>query len=115
MNTKTTFKFADSVKRILALQDLEFDWNSYGAKSISHESIKDAIRFLAEYTNLHTMCPYVVPTSRCGVQLEWHVNGLNVEVVINPSDEIQFSIGDEDFLLFNNGSVLVSALKKLSE
>ena len=115
MNTKTIFKFADSVQKILALQDLEFDWNSYGAEPISHESIKDAIGFLAEYTNLHTMCPHIAPTTEGGIQLGWYANGIDVEVHIDPNKEISYSIGDEDFFLFNHEPTLALAISKLSE
>lgn len=55
---------------------LKAGWDSYGAKTITQESIDAAKQFL---TSLH-----VVPTNKGGIQLEWHSCGVDVEVEFGP-------------------------------
>ena len=50
------------------LLDLPENWNSYGALPISGAAIKAA----------ESMS--IVPTCNGGVQLEWHINGHDIEI-----------------------------------
>lgn len=59
--------------RFLALLDLKKNWNSYGAPPIDVETAIAADMFLNKHVN-------IVPTAKGGIQLEWHVNGLDIEI-----------------------------------
>jgi hypothetical protein len=54
----------------------EKDWNSYGAEPITKEARETALNVTS------------VPTSDGGIQLEWHQDGANTEVVIGSSGAI---------------------------
>jgi hypothetical protein len=60
-------------------------WNSYNARAVDPRTIESAGRLLASVMEESTPPPAVVPTVRGGVQLEWHRNGLDIEIAINPS------------------------------
>jgi hypothetical protein len=64
---------ADPFAKLASFKDLKPGWNSYGAPQITEESIKSARDFLL-------IQPQPVPTSQGGVQLEWHLKGLDLEL-----------------------------------
>jgi len=67
-----------------ALVALPHDWDSYGAPPIDFSYVIKAIQVLVEVMEHDTPAPSVVPTSRGGIQFEWHMLGLDVEVEIEP-------------------------------
>jgi hypothetical protein len=60
------------------LARLEPGWDTYDAQPIAPAAISAARRFLDGLDH-----PSVVPTSDGGVQVEWHVNGVDVEVLFD--------------------------------
>lgn len=56
------------------LADLKANWDSYGAPALSSAALKVARTMLD--------APQVVPTPGGGIQLEWHQDGLDIEIVI---------------------------------
>lgn len=71
-----------AIHRASDLVRLANGWNSYRAKSVSPKAIHHAARFLREAESLipNLATPSVVPTVRGGVQLEWHRQGVDVEI-----------------------------------
>lgn len=67
----------DSFAQLLALPE---DWNSYGARRVDPESIASAISLLFSIMRDDSPPPVVIPTRRGGVQLEWHLRGIDLEV-----------------------------------
>jgi hypothetical protein len=66
--------------RILSLQA---NWDSYGAREVDPGCIRFAIEELLPFAmRLNTPLPSVVPTNAGGVQLEWHVRGIDLEVAV---------------------------------
>lgn len=61
------------------------NWDSYGARGTDFKCILVAIQILARIVDEHTPKPSVVPTTQGGVQFEWHVNGIDLEIEIQPS------------------------------
>lgn len=66
-------------RRILAekldeLGSLEKDWNSYGAPPISAAAIETASKWLDHV--------FVGPMNDGGIQIEWHMAGLDFEIEI---------------------------------
>lgn len=62
-------------EQIKSLHELEFNWDSYGSKPIARPA-------LAVLESLHFS-----PLSDGGVQIEFHLHGHNVEIVISPEGE----------------------------
>jgi hypothetical protein len=63
-------------------------WNSYRAKSVSPKAIHHATRFLREADSLisNLPAPSIVPTVRGGLQLEWHRQGVEIEIEFGVDD-----------------------------
>ncbi len=81
-----------NLAEILALPE---GWNSYGAKPVNLYAAVDAIGVLSTIMPLDGPLPQVVPTSPGGVQLEWHKGGVDLEIVIKPSNPIHVSFEDQ--------------------
>lgn len=69
-----------TIRALVKLLDLEYNWDSYGAPRIGIEGIIAAIRFVDSTFHDDMLAPSVVPTSGGGVQLEWHVDGVDREM-----------------------------------
>jgi hypothetical protein len=74
--------------------DLHSGWNSYGARPIDRRTVEVAGDLLAEVMNQSTPAPFVIPTVRGGVQLEWHRGGLDIEIAVNPGRPITIFAAD---------------------
>lgn len=64
--------------RLREIAKLATDWDSYGALPIDQRAIDRARRVIAVMAH----APQIVPTTHSGVQLEWHRDGIEVEIVI---------------------------------
>jgi len=73
----------EAMSRAAGFLQLPPGWNSYRAKPIAHENVIAAITFLFEYVESATPKPDVVPTTKGGVQIEWHINGIDLEVLFS--------------------------------
>lgn len=67
--------------KLAHLRSLKPGWDSYGGKPISTESLS-----VADY--ILTTPGQPVPCSDGGVQIEWHVGGVDVEICIGPDGKI---------------------------
>jgi len=76
MSAERGFKGIDAVRK------LQPNWDSYNAPAISPTAIKTAMSLLL-------VTPLVVPRSNGGIQLEWHQDGLDWEIVINPDGTVE--------------------------
>ncbi|MEK7408565.1 MAG: hypothetical protein AAB225_26130 [Acidobacteriota bacterium] len=83
-----------SVQGVVELLALPAGWNSYSAKPIAPDNAIRAIRLLAELLEPQTPPPAVVPTVRGGIQLEWHTNGINIEIYIDSPEDVRFFAED---------------------
>ena len=79
-----------SVEGVVDLLGLQAGWNSYSAKPIEPRNAIRAVQLLFELLGSVTPPPIVVPTVRGGIQLEWHTQGVNIEVYINSPTDISF-------------------------
>jgi hypothetical protein len=64
-------------------------WDSYGAKSIEPHVVDAAIELLHRIVQHNTLKPAVVPTNRGGIQIEWHTQGVDLEIEITPHGGIR--------------------------
>lgn len=76
----------EAIRQAAGLLQLLRDWDSYGARPISQESLKEALAFLLEAAAIipNLASPAVVPTAPGGIQLEWHQGGVDIEVEFDP-------------------------------
>lgn len=73
-----------AIERMAELVALPRGWDSRNASPVSDAALRRTLEFLLEYVADGIDCPVVVPTVRGGLQLEWHNNGVDVEVEVAP-------------------------------
>jgi len=81
---------------IVGLMELAPNWDSFGAQPIDPACILESIKLLLSVTNENTPLPSVVPTSQGGVQLEWHTNGVDLEVEVHSPPRFSASCEELD-------------------
>ena len=86
------------IRQASELVQLPPGWNSYGAKPIANEAVKAAIAFLVEAIPAipNVVAPAVVPTVRGGLQLEWHRQGVDLEIEFGPDATGSWYAEDRD-------------------
>jgi len=57
-------------------------WDSYRAMGIEAHVVDAAIELLHRIVQNNTLKPAVVPTNRGGIQIEWHTQGVDLEIEI---------------------------------
>ena len=72
---------APNLTNIYTLYELGAGWDSYGAMPIDQRAIEAVQRFV-------TVAGCAVPLSDGGVQLEWHVDGWDIEIEFTPEGKI---------------------------
>ena len=56
------------------------DWDGYGGRAIDFNTIYSTFELLKLVMKDETPVPSIVPTSIGGIQIEWHVHGIDLEV-----------------------------------
>ncbi|SCZ52899.1 hypothetical protein [Thiohalomonas denitrificans] len=75
-----------AISRLERIAALPQNWDSYGALTIASENIKVVIEALMGLCSAGTPEPSIVPTPSGGVQIEWHTNGIDLEIeVVRPT------------------------------
>jgi len=87
----------EAIRRASELVQLPSGWNSYDAKPVSREAAQAAITFLVETASATptVAAPAVVPTVRGGLQLEWHRQGIDLEVEFEPDAKCSWCAEDQ--------------------
>ena len=88
--------FPAVIRDFADLLTLPADWDSYGARALDARTVDCAMGLLSQVMESSTPPPSLVPTSRGGVQLEWHRKGIDLEVVINPGEATEVSCEDRN-------------------
>jgi hypothetical protein len=68
---------------------LPANWDSYGARRIDPGAVQAGIQVLYKYVPSGSPPPHVVPTSRGGVQIEWHTQGIDLQIEVVSPDSLQ--------------------------
>ena len=77
--------FLPTIEEIVGLLSLEPGWDSYGSPPINPHLVVAVIDLIFDTMQDNTPGPSVVPTSRGGIQLEWHIRGIDLEIeIISP-------------------------------
>ncbi|HVT12810.1 MAG TPA: hypothetical protein VHE55_11130 [Fimbriimonadaceae bacterium] len=72
------------LRRVESFLELQRDWDGYGAAPIDPILAAHALQVLADFASNDCPEPSVVPTTSGGVQVEWHVYGIDFEFEILP-------------------------------
>jgi hypothetical protein len=83
---------ASSLKAILSLEQ---DWDSYGAPVIEPMHVVAALQLLRKVAGHESPPPWTVPTARRGVQFEWHLDGVDIELAVDDDGALVY-LDDED-------------------
>jgi hypothetical protein len=77
----------DTVGRMNELLRLRPGWDTYVARPVARRNVQGALHFLLRVMAADTPSPTIVPVSDGGVQLEWHREGLDVEVLFSGEED----------------------------
>jgi len=81
-----------SLGKLLALAN---NWDREGAPPIDSTAIQTAIDALCSFMSDNSSLPQWTPTQRSGVQLEWHENGIDLEIAFEPGDVDGYAVFDD--------------------
>ena len=94
--------------RLQHLIALRPNWDSYGARPIDPNAVVFALEFLRTSLPHDGKAPQIVPTSTGGLQLEWHANGVDLEVEVDPSGDVSLSFDQAGRSEERTGSALAT-------
>jgi hypothetical protein len=72
--------------RLAELVALPENWNSYGARRVDPAVARSTRELLLQTVRADTPRPALVPTSHGGIQIEWHTEGVDLEIEIPKAD-----------------------------
>ena len=77
------------------LASLAPGWDGYHAAAVDRRSLQLASRFISDLSPHVRVTPAIVPTVSGGVALEWHRQGIDLEIEFAPSGEITVMRDDD--------------------
>jgi hypothetical protein len=83
-----------SLKTLGQFLTLPQDWDSYGGRPVDPGCVWAAWQLLLALMREDLPAPSIVPTSRRGVQIEWHVHGIDLEIEIVTPRQLHASFED---------------------
>jgi len=83
--------FDPTIQGFVDLLTLPHDWNSYGAGAIDPKIVLYAMTFINGLLVPGIPAPRVVPLSSGGLQLEWHRQGVDLEIVFDRDEQPIFT------------------------
>ena len=84
------------VERLVGLQRLRDNWDSYGAKTPSFTSAETMLQVLAAIMRVNSPAPSIVPSPLGHFQAEWHQDGIDLEVEVIAPAKISVSYEGPD-------------------
>ena len=84
----------DALNTFQELLELPPNWNGYGGRPVTGVAVVEALKVLAAFASNVEEAPAIVPTGRGGLQIEWHMNDLDLEISISPNGRI--TVGWDD-------------------
>lgn len=77
-----------TAQRLSTVMRLSDNWDSQGAPAVTPALLEPVVNVLSASASDGTPAPQVVPTIYGGLQLEWHVNGINLEIEFESQTEV---------------------------
>lgn len=85
----------DSVyRRFEHLLSLPDNWDSYGAIKISEDAVAQAYRVLSKLNLNDESLPSIIPSNDGNIQLEWHLQNIDIEIEIPSEGMVNLYIED---------------------
>lgn len=81
----------DSIQPLMRLGP---NWDSYGAPPIDPVRVFRAVQLLISIMQQDTPAPAIVPTSSGGVQMEWHMRDMDIEVAVESANRFWAFMND---------------------
>lgn len=81
-----------TILRVGRLLLLPHDWDRQGAPPIDWTTIQTAIDALSVIMSPNSSLPQWTPTQQSGVQLEWHENGVDLEIAFDPGKSEGYAV-----------------------
>lgn len=81
--------------RFQELAALEFDWDTYGAKPIDLDALREAQAVVEQLLRQPIPVPSVFPVPDGGVQLEWSAGSLELELEFEPGAAVVVFVCDD--------------------
>lgn len=82
--------------KLIDFVDLQQGWDSYNAPPIKPSIVQFALDFILYEIPRHYQPPQIVPRNNTGLQFEWHVNEMDLEVYFSPLDPQAISLQPDD-------------------
>ena len=83
-----------TIERLNGLLRLPDNWDRDGASRVNPRAAVAALELLGAAARPDTPAPSIVPTDEGGVQLEWHLRGMDLEVEVAPSGRVHGFFAD---------------------
>jgi hypothetical protein len=77
-----------AVQELAALTALPDNWDSYGARPVSISTASAATQLVGHLDALRLPLPKIVPLASGGVQFEWSVHNLELELSLEPDEHM---------------------------
>jgi hypothetical protein len=84
-----------AARRIPELMALPSGWDGYGGKPLARATAYIAINLMAQICRENTPSPSLVPMSGGGVQIEWHLGPIDLEISVCAPGQITVFYTDE--------------------
>lgn len=115
-------KWESSVRsRLERLLQLKSDWDGAGAKRVEAETARYSFGLLQYVWAVNGVAPFIAPTCYGGVQFEWHLSDMDLEIEIVRSHHIRVLLldaRDESEAFFecrHDLSELIRSIEKFQE
>jgi len=99
-----------TIIKMIQLLWLPTDWNSDSPKRIESRAIEKMLETLLVILDPNSTPPAVIPTTRGGVKVEWHQNGIDLEIEALNSGRVEYFInepaGEKEGVLERNTAIL---------
>lgn len=83
-----------AIARLNHLLALEHDWDRDGAMPVSQVAAEWAVRLIGEAAQRGAPEPDVVPDVDGGLQVEWHVRGIDLEIATRSQNRFEVLFED---------------------
>lgn len=83
-----------TVPELVRLLWLPKNWNSDNPEQINPRAIEKILALLLAILEANSPPPVVVPTTRGGIQVEWHQNGIDLEIEAFNSNKVGYYFSD---------------------
>lgn len=85
-----------TVSRMKTLMNLPSGWSGYGSSAVEPSAVAASIEAMLALDRDGRLIPSIVPTQDAGIQLEWHVGGVDLEAEFRPDGVVELWYSDPE-------------------